>query len=135
MPEFGAAGNRTAMRRDVSVIMTLADRSCVPCRGGVAPLAAEEAETLRAQTPLWRLAEGGRRIERRFRTRSFADAFAFVGAVAALAEAEGHHPDIRFGWGYADLSLCTHVIDGLHANDFVLAAKIDRLAPAAPSTG
>lgn len=113
----------------------LAERSCVPCRGGVPPLSPAEAEVHRTQTPLWQFAEGGRRIERRFRTRTFADAFAFVGQVAALAEAEAHHPDIRFGWGYADLSLCTHVIDGLHANDFILAAKIDRLAAAEPSIG
>lgn len=113
--------------------MTLADQSCVPCRGGLPPMSPAEAEAHCTETPSWRLADGSRRIERRFRTRTFAEAFAFVGQIAALAEAQGHHPDIRFGWGYVELSLCTHVIAGLHANDFILAAKIDRLAGAGAS--
>ena len=68
------------------------------------------------------------RIERTYRVRNFAEAFAFVERAAALAEAEGHHPDICFGWGYATVSLRTKKIKGLHENDFIMAAKLDRLA-------
>ncbi len=103
----------------------LARRSCVPCRGGVAPLAPDEAERLRAGVPEWAVA--GTRLTRRYAFKTYAAAFAFVTRVSVLAEAERHHPDVAFGWGYAELSLTTHAIGGLHENDFVLAAKIDAL--------
>lgn len=112
---------------DMSDAASLAAKSCTPCRGGVAPLNLEVAEAYRAATPAWAFADEGRRIERRFPFKTFAGAFAFVSRVAALAEAEGHHPDIAFGWSYATLSLQTHTIGGLHENDFILAAKIDGL--------
>ena len=70
----------------------------------------------------------GRRIERGYKFKNFAEAFAFVQRAAELAEAEGHHPDISFGWGYAKVSLQTKKIKGLHENDFIMAAKLDRLA-------
>ncbi|MGH1570704.1 4a-hydroxytetrahydrobiopterin dehydratase [Methylobacterium sp. P31] len=104
----------------------LITKSCTPCRGGIPPLNAEEAETHRQQTPEWVLLDDSHRIERSFKFDSFADAFAFVQRVAELAETEGHHPDITFGWGYATVSLQTHKINGLHENDFILAAKIDQ---------
>jgi 4a-hydroxytetrahydrobiopterin dehydratase len=68
------------------------------------------------------------RIERTYRFRNFAGAFGFVEHAAALAEAEGHHPDISFGWGYATVSLRTKKIKGLHENDFIMATKLDRFA-------
>lgn len=104
----------------------LVQRACVPCRGGV-PMTREAAERLRTEVPGWTLEDDARRIERRFRFKTFAAAFAFVGRVAGLADEEGHHPDIGFGWGYATISLQTHVIGGLHANDFIVAAKVDAL--------
>ncbi|HTX03683.1 MAG TPA: 4a-hydroxytetrahydrobiopterin dehydratase [Candidatus Acidoferrales bacterium] len=91
------------------------------------PLAYDEAERLRAQAPDWALLDDGHRIERTFRFENFARSLAFVDKVGALAEREGHHPDITFGWGYATISLYTHKIKGLHENDFIMAAKIDRL--------
>ena len=94
----------------------------------MAPLSAEEAQAYLAQVPAWTLMDGGRRIERTWRFKTFAEAFELVKAAAKLAEAEGHHPDITFGWGYVTISLYTHKIDGLHENDFILAAKIDRAA-------
>jgi 4a-hydroxytetrahydrobiopterin dehydratase len=109
----------------------LAAKSCTPCRGGVAPLSAAAAEAFLEEAPGW-LLQDGRRIERTWRFKSFRQAFAFVGAVAELAEGEGHHPDITFGWGYATISLHTHKIKGLHENDFIMAAKIDRLPGANP---
>jgi 4a-hydroxytetrahydrobiopterin dehydratase len=109
----------------------LATRTCTPCRGGVPPLGQPDAEAYLASVPGWQLQDGAHRLERAFRFKNFAQAFAFVGAVAALAEAEGHHPDIAFGWGYARITLYTHKIKGLHENDFIMAAKIDRLPGAA----
>ncbi len=105
----------------------LAARSCLPCRGGVAPLAPEEAERFRVETPAWSIAADGTRLDRHFAFKTYGQALDLVQRISALAEAEGHHPDIRFGWGYCDVSLQTHVIGGLHLNDFILAAKIDRL--------
>ena len=106
----------------------LAERTCTPCRGGIPPLTVEEAETYRLQAPEWALADGGTRIERTYRFKNFREAFAFVAKVAELAEAQGHHPEIRFGWGYATVSLNTKKIRGLHENDFIMAAKLDRTA-------
>ena len=110
---------------------TLVEKTCTPCRGGVPPLTPEEAEAFLAQAPDWALLDDSRRIERTFHFRNFREAFAFVRQVSELAEAEGHHPDIGFGWGYATVSLRTKKIKGLHENDFIMAAKIDRLAQGA----
>lgn len=106
----------------------LAEKSCVPCRGGVPPLSHDEAERFHAQAPDWSLLEESRRIQRTFRFDNFAQSLAFVNKIGALAESEGHHPDITFGWGYVSVLLYTHKIKGLHENDFIMAAKIDRLA-------
>jgi 4a-hydroxytetrahydrobiopterin dehydratase len=109
----------------------LADKICTPCRGGVPPLTRDEAERLRAQAPEWTLVDDAHRIERTIRFQNFREALSFVHRVGELAEAEGHHPDISFGWGYATISLRTKKIKGLHENDFIMAAKIDRLASGA----
>jgi 4a-hydroxytetrahydrobiopterin dehydratase len=106
----------------------LAEKTCTPCRGGVPPLTPEEAEGYRVQAPDWSLMDGTTRIERRFRFTNFREAAAFVARAAELAEAEAHHPDITFGWGYATVSLRTKKIKGLHENDFIMAAKLDRIA-------
>ena len=106
----------------------LAEKSCTPCRGGVPPLTPDEVAVHQRQTPEWAVRDEARRIERSFRFKTFAEAFAFVRKAADLAEAEGHHPDISFGWGYATVSLQTHKIKGLHENDFIMAAKLDRIA-------
>jgi 4a-hydroxytetrahydrobiopterin dehydratase len=110
----------------------LAAKSCVPCRGGIPPLTPDEAARHHGETPQWDLRDDARRIERTFRFGNFAEAFAFVRRVADLAEAEGHHPDVSFGWGYATISLQTKKIKGLHENDFIMAAKIDRMADGVP---
>ena len=108
----------------------LSARSCVPCRGGVPPLAREEAERYRAETPGWSLGDGATKIGRRFKLRNFAEAQALAQRIGDLAEEEGHHPDIAYGWGYCRVELQTHKIRGLHENDFIMAAKIHRLAEA-----
>ena len=106
----------------------LIEKTCTPCRGGVPPLTVEEAEAYRVQAPEWVLRDEATRIERTYRFKSFGDAFAFVRGAGELAEAEFHHPDISFGWGYATVSLRTKKIKGLHENDFIIAVKLDRLA-------
>ncbi len=111
----------------------LSQKTCTPCRGGIPPLSREEAERLRAETPDWALKDDARYIERRFSFDNFRAALAFVEQVGRLAEAEGHHPDISFGWGYASISLSTKKIKGLHENDFIMASKIDRLFVRAPA--
>lgn len=105
----------------------LAAKSCVPCRGGVAPLGEGAARELLASTPGWRIAESATRLERRFEFRDFVEAMKFVNRVADLAEQQGHHPDIAVHWNKVDLVLWTHKIGGLHENDFILAAKVSRL--------
>ena len=101
---------------------------------GVAETFADANDLLGALQLRWHTRLAGR-IERTFRFKNFAQAFAFVQRVADLAEAEGHHPDICFGWGYATVSLQTQKIKGLHENDFIMAAKLDRMADAAESAG
>jgi 4a-hydroxytetrahydrobiopterin dehydratase len=104
----------------------LTRKTCTPCRGGIPPLTPTEVEAFRKQTPEWAICDEAHRIERTCKFKNFADAFAFVQQAAELAEVEGHHPDISFGWGYATVSLQTKKIKGLHENDFIMAAKLDR---------
>lgn len=108
--------------------MSLTQKTCVPCQGGIPPLTAEEAKGFLDQVPGWELNAASDRLNRNFKFDDFVDALAFVNKVGALAEEEGHHPDISFGWGYADIVLFTHKIKGLHENDFIMAAKISELA-------
>jgi len=107
--------------------MSLTAKMCVPCQGGIHPLTRVESEHFLKQVPEWTLSDDGVRIERQFFFDDFAKAMAFVNKVSDLAEAEGHHPDITFGWGYANVVLFTHKITGLHENDFIMAAKVDLL--------
>ena len=107
--------------------MELSDKRCVPCRGGVPVLGAEEAERLVAQVPGWSLEEDAKEIRREFRFRNFAEAMGFAQQVGELAEVEGHHPDLSIGWGYCTVRFRTHAIRGLHENDFIMAAKVSRL--------
>ena len=104
----------------------LADKTCVPCRGGVPPLEGEELEGLSRQVLGWEVV-GGHHLRREFRFRNFQEALDFVNRVGELAEEQAHHPDIDFGWGRAAITIFTHKIDGLTESDFVLAATVDRL--------
>ena len=108
-------------------MLTLAERTCTPCRGGVPPLERDEAEALRTNVKDWELLDDAHRIERRFAFKDFREALCFVVGVGELAEAEHHHPNVSFGWGYATVSLQTKKIKGLHENDFIMAVKIDQL--------
>jgi 4a-hydroxytetrahydrobiopterin dehydratase len=104
----------------------LADRTCEPCSGDVPALEGPELEELRRQVPDWDVVEG-HHLMRKFRFTSFREALDFVNRVGEIAEEQGHHPDVAFGWGYAEVTVFTHAIDGLTENDFILAAKVDRL--------
>ena len=107
--------------------MSLLQKSCVPCRGGVPALSADEAQDLLAKVPGWSLTHANTRLERRFTFKDFAAALGFVDKVGEVSEQQGHHPDICFGWGYAAVVFYTHKIGGLHENDFVMAAKVNYL--------
>jgi 4a-hydroxytetrahydrobiopterin dehydratase len=104
----------------------LSERQCVPCRGGVPPLKGEEIENLLRQLEGWQVANE-HHLQRTYRFRDFRESLQFVNRIGELAEEQGHHPDICFGWGKADVTIWTHKIDGLTESDFVLAAKIDKL--------
>lgn len=104
----------------------LAQKSCVPCKGGVPPLAGDELKELAQQLPEWDVVDG-HHLRREIRFPDFAQALAFVNRVGEVAEAEGHHPDISFTWGRVIIEIFTHAIDGLTESDFVLAAKLERL--------
>lgn len=108
--------------------MDFSSKACVPCRGAVTPLTEDEAKGYLVEVPGWTLAEGAARIERRFRFKDFGSAMEFARKVGELAEREGHHPDIAFGWGYCSVSFHTHRIGGLHENDFIMAVKVNVLA-------
>lgn len=105
---------------------SLAEKSCVPCRGGVPPLKGAELGKLSGQTPEWQVVDE-HHIERDFRFSDFRAALDFTNRVGELAEGEGHHPDIYLAWGKVGVKIWTHKIDGLTESDFILAAKIDRL--------
>lgn len=102
----------------------LAGRHCVPCHGGVPRLTDEEIAPLHAQLDGWRVVDG-HHLHKAYEFTNFADALRFVNRVGEIAEREGHHPDIAFGWGYARLEIYTHAVGGLTESDFILAAKID----------
>ena len=104
----------------------LAERQCVPCRGGVPAMKGAEVENFAAQVPGWQV-ENEHHLSRNYQFSNFRETLDFVNRIGALAEEQGHHPDICFGWGKAEVSIWTHKIDGLTESDFVLAAKIDKL--------
>jgi 4a-hydroxytetrahydrobiopterin dehydratase len=102
----------------------LASRQCVPCRGGVPPLTADEIKPLISQLDGWQVLNE-HHLRKEYKFGNFREALAFVNRVGELAEEQGHHPDICFGWGKAEVTIWTHKINGLTESDFILAAKID----------
>jgi len=104
----------------------LASKQCVPCRGGVPPLGAEQIAQLSPQLKEWEVVNQ-HHLQKKYRFANFREAQNFVTRVGDLAEEQGHHPDICFGWGNAEIKIWTHKINGLTESDFILAAKIDEL--------
>ena len=108
---------------------SLADKTCVPCRGGVPPLKGKELEKIYHQVPehaQWNVVNE-HHIVRAYKFPDFKLALAFVNRVGALAEEQGHHPDILLAWGKVEITIWTHAVDGLTESDLILAAKIDQL--------
>ena len=104
----------------------LASRDCVPCRGGVPPLQGDEIKRLLKDLSGWDVVSE-HHLLKSYTFADFREALGFVNRVGQLAEEQGHHPDICFGWGRAEITIWTHKIDGLTESDFILAAKIDTL--------
>jgi 4a-hydroxytetrahydrobiopterin dehydratase len=104
----------------------LASKTCVPCKGGVPPLAGAELAELSEQVPSWKVVNG-HHLVRQFTFPDFKHALAFVNKAGAIAEEQGHHPDILLSWGKAEVTTWTHKIDGLTESDFILAARIDKI--------
>jgi 4a-hydroxytetrahydrobiopterin dehydratase len=105
----------------------LAEKECIPCKGGVPPLAGEELGALQAQLGAdWRVIDG-HHLEREYGFKNFKQALEFTNRVGEMAEAQNHHPDIHLAWGRVRVCVWTHKIDGLTESDFVFAAKTDAL--------
>lgn len=107
--------------------MELVTKKCTPCQGGVAPMRCDLAERYVAEVSGWDLLDGATKVKRTFKFDNFIDALAFTQKVGEFCEAEGHHADITVGWGYARVVFQTHKINGLHENDFIMAAKVNAL--------
>jgi 4a-hydroxytetrahydrobiopterin dehydratase len=103
----------------------LAKKQCVPCRGGVPPLERREVESLLDELDGGWSAVDNHHLEKTYTFDDFAGALAFTNRVGAIAETQGHHPDIHLAWGRVSLEIWTHKIDGLTESDFILAAKAD----------
>jgi 4a-hydroxytetrahydrobiopterin dehydratase len=105
----------------------LAQMKCVPCQGGNPPLKGKALQPLLKQLETgWKIVHE-HHLEREYKFKDFKTTLAFVNKVGAVAEEIGHHPNIEFTWGSAKIRIYTHKIDGLHENDFILAAKIDQI--------
>jgi 4a-hydroxytetrahydrobiopterin dehydratase len=110
-------------------MVSLADKTCVPCRGGVPPIKGAKLAAIHRQLAdpaQWKVIDE-HHIVRAYKFPDFKSALAFVNRVGELAEEQGHHPDILLGWGKVEITTWTHAVDGLTESDFILAAKIDSL--------
>ena len=105
----------------------LAAKTCVPCRGGIPPLGSAEIASLLAELGNGWNVVAEHHLQKEFKFPDFRTALEFTNQVGAIAEEQGHHPDIYLAWGRVEITIWTHKIDGLHESDFILAAKIDRL--------
>ncbi len=103
----------------------LADRRCVPCKGDVPPLTAEQMRPLLAELRDWQVIDD-HHLTTEYRLADFAEALDLVNRIGAIAEAENHHPDLELAWGRVAVTIWTHTVDGLTESDFVFAAKCDR---------
>ena len=109
----------------------LKDKKCVPCEGGVIPFDISEIHRYQKKVDGWDILQDTKKkffLNKRFNFNNFIESQKFINKIGEISEDEGHHPDISFGWGYAEIKITTHAIEGLSENDFILAAKIDQLA-------
>jgi len=109
-------------------VTELSEKKCAPCEGGVAPLSALQASAYAKQLHEdWRIATDSKSLQRSLKFKDFYRTMSFVNALAHVANTEDHHPDLEIGYGYCRVSFTTHSIGGLSINDFICAAKLDRL--------
>ena len=108
----------------------LFEKKCLPCEGGVIPFDLSEIHKYQKKVDGWDIVKGEEEIfflSKKFKFENFINSQKFINEVGKISEVEGHHPDILFGWGYAEIKITTHAIKGLSENDFILAAKIDKI--------
>ena len=108
----------------------LAKKKCVPCEGGVIPFDISEIHKYQKKVDGWEIIKSEKNIFflfKKFNFKNFLESQKFINLISTISEDEGHHPDITFGWGYAEIKITTHAIEGLSKNHFILAAKIDQL--------
>ena len=108
----------------------LASKKCIPCKGGIPPFNMSEIHKYLKKVDGWNVKENQSKsfyLIKEFKFKNFLESQDFVNKVGEIAEKEGHHPDISFGWGYAKIRIFTHSIKGLAESDFILAAKVDQL--------
>ena len=108
----------------------LTNKKCIPCEGGIPAFDIQEIHKYLKKVDGWDVLQNNEKnfyIEKKFKFKNFIDSEKFVVKVGKIAETEGHHPDISFGWGYAKIKILTHAIQGLAESDFILAAKIDKI--------
>jgi 4a-hydroxytetrahydrobiopterin dehydratase len=107
--------------------MDLANKKCIPCEVSTSPLSEDNVKRLISNVPHWQISSDGKKIYRHFVFKDFVQSMGFVNQVATLAQEEGHHPDIFVSYNEVVLELWTHNINGLSENDFILAAKINKI--------
>ncbi len=108
----------------------LLKKNCVPCEGGVIPFDISEIHNYQKKVDGWNINKEENKIfflKKKFIFKNFLGSLKFINSVGKISEEEGHHPDLTFGWGYAEIKITTHAIKGLSENDFILAAKIDQI--------
>ena len=108
----------------------LLKKKCVPCEGGALPFDTSEIHKYQKKVDGWDIIKNEKKIfylYKKYEFKNFLESKIFINKVGEISENEGHHPDISFGWGYAEIKITTHAIEGLSENDFILAAKIDQL--------
>ena len=109
----------------------LKNKKCVPCEGGVKSFNIDEIHKYQKKVDGWDVKKNSDEVyflEKKFTFKNFIESQKFVNKIGMIAEQEGHHPDISFGWGYANIMVTTHAIEGLSENDFILASKIDKIS-------
>ena len=124
-------GSSPIARSKKEIFMTdLADKKCIPCEGGIPGFDISEIHKYLKMVDGWEVKKDEDDIYyliKNFKFKNFLESQNFINRVGEIAEKEGHHPDIWFGWGYAKIKIFTHAIKGLHESDFVLAAKVDKI--------
>jgi len=111
--------------------MELYKKKCVPCRGDISPFTKEEIDEYLKYLTGWKVQINEKKafyLSRVYKFSDFEKSLGFINKLSSIAEEEGHHPDLKFGWGYAEVNIFTHAINGLSLSDFILASKIDMIS-------